>query len=179
MKQDTYNHFYLLAQDRYSCRAYSDRPVSRDTIIDIMDVVRLAPSACNKQPWTFLIADSQELRDAVMESYPREWMASAPIYIVACGAHNEAWHRRSDSKDHTDVDVSIAIEHLCLAATSLGLATCWVCNFDAEKLREAFAIPEGIEPIALIPLGYPAEGTKSPEKMRKSLDEIVKWGPFD
>lgn len=178
MQSNAYPQLYELARDRFSCRAYSQRPVEKDTLLAVLDVARLAPSACNKQPWLFLIADSDELRNAIFDSYNREWIRTAPEFIVACGVHDEAWHRGCDGKDHTDVDLSIAIEHICLAATAMELATCWVCNFDPAKISEAFNLPEGVEPIAIIPIGYPAEGTEIPEKKRKSLDEIVKWGKF-
>ena len=178
MTSNAYPQLYRLAEQRYSCRSYSDRKVDRDTILTILDVVRLAPSACNRQPWIFLVADSPEQRAAILGSYDREWARTAPEFIVACGLHDEAWHRAADGKDHTDVDVSIAVEHLCLAATSLGLATCWVCNFDPAPIREAFGLPENVEPIAILPLGYPAEGSAIPAKKRKELSEIVKWGRF-
>ncbi len=178
MQTNAYPQLYELARDRFSCRAYSDRPVERDTLLAILDVARLAPSACNRQPWLFLVADTDELRNAVISSYTRDWIKTAPEFIIACGIHSEAWHRGCDGKDHTDVDLSIAIEHICLAATSMELATCWVCNFDPAVITEAFNLPEGVEPIAIIPIGYPADGTEIPAKKRKSLTEIVKWGKF-
>lgn len=178
MTSNAYPQLYRLAERRYSCRSYSDRKVERDTILTILDVARLAPSACNRQPWMFLVADSPEQRAAILAAYDREWARTAPEFIVACGLHDEAWHRASDGKDHTDVDVAIAVEHLCLAATSLGLATCWVCNFDITPIREAFCLPENVEPIAILPLGYPAENSAVPAKKRKDLSEIMKWGGF-
>lgn len=174
---EAYNAFYALVNNRFSCRKYSSEPVSRETILDIVNTARLAPSACNKQPWKFVIADTPELHDAVAEAYDRNWIKFAPVYIVACGIHDEAWHR-TDGKDHTDVDVSIAVEHMCLAATSMGLATCWVCNFDKEKLCNALNLPEGIEPIAILPVGYPMPGTEAPQKARKEMADIIKWGKF-
>ena len=76
------------------------------------------------------------------------------------------------------MDVSIAVEHLCLAATSLGLGTCWVCNFDTDIIRKAFRLPEGMEPVAIIPIGYPAEPDDIPAKKRKEMTEIVRRGKF-
>ncbi len=149
-----------------------------DDLMAVLDVVRLAPSACNRQPWLFIIAQGDDEREAVIKSYPREWIKTAPVYIIACGIHDQAWHRPADGKDHTDVDVSIAVEHLCLAATSMHLATCWVCNFEPEIIRQAFRLPEGVEPIAIIPLGYPAEGTEAPAKTRKALSDIIRHGKF-
>lgn len=178
MQTNAYPQLYDLARERFSCRAYSPKKVERDTLLAILDVARLAPSACNKQPWIFLIADSDELRSAVISSYDRPWIRTAPEYIIACGIHSEAWHRGCDGKDHTDVDLSIAIEHICLAATSLELASCWVCNFDPTVISKAFNLAADIEPIAIIPIGYPAESQAFPAKKRKQLSDIVKWGKF-
>lgn len=93
------------------------------------------------------------------------------MYIIACSDHNVAWHRESDGKDHSDVDVSIAVEHLCLAAEEQGLGTCWVCNFDTILCRKLFYLPEFIEPIALIPIGYPSDSQSKP-KVRKEIKDI-------
>ena len=134
-------------------------------------------SACNKQPWKFIIVTSAEKKANIYECYPREWMKNAPAYIVAVGNNSEAWHRPADSKDHTDIDLSIAIEHICLAATSLGLGTCWVCNFYVDKCIEALNIPNEWQPIAILPIGYPAsENTQ--EKKRKTLEDIIAWEEF-
>lgn len=178
MKSNAYPQLYRIAEQRFSCRAYSDRKVERDAILTVLDVARLAPSACNRQPWVFLVADSEAQRAAILESYDRDWARTAPEFIVACGLHDEAWHRGSDGKDHTDIDVAIAVEHLCLAATTIGLETCWVCNFDPKPIREAFGLPENVEPIAILPIGYPADGIDAPAKKRKELSEIVRWGKF-
>ena len=85
--------------------------------------------------------------------------------------HDEEWVR-SDGKHHGDIDIAIAVEHLCLAATEQGLATCWVCNFDAEKCKQLFAISDNEEPAVLIPIGYAADEPK--EKKRKEMEEICK-----
>ncbi len=174
---DLYPQFYDIVASRYSCRSYTPAPVSREMVLAVLDTARLAPSACNKQPWKFLVADTQELREKVIATYNRDWVQDVQTFIIACGDHSEAWHR-ADGKDHTDVDVAIAVEHICLAAASLGLGTCWICNFDAPALSAALELPEGIEPIAIIPLGYPTPGVKAPEKKRKPIDEIIKWGKF-
>ena len=175
------NQFEILTQviaDRYSCRNYSSMPVSRQEIDQVLEMARLAPSACNRQPWVFVVVDTPELREAVVASYDRPWVRTAPAFIVACGNHDEAWHRAADQKDHTDVDVSIAVEHICLAASAIGLGTCWVCNFDVALLRQALNIPANLEPIAIIPIGYPEVVDVAPEKKRKSLDDITVWGKF-
>lgn len=172
-----YSDFMTLSAARYSCRNYATRTVARETLKKAIEAASLAPSAVNRQPWTFVVLDTPEMRQAIAECYPHEWIKTAPAFIVAVGNHSEAWHRPSDGKDHTDIDLAIAIEHLCLAATSLGLGTCWVCNFDAKKCAELLHLPESAEPVAILPIGYPAESL-IPEKKRKPVDEIIQWGAY-
>ncbi len=171
-----YPDFFELVSSRYSCRAYTNAPVSHDEVMAILETARLAPSACNKQPWKFMVLTSEEDKNVVIDSYSRDWIKTAPVYIVALGCEKEAWHRGSDNFDATPVDLSIACEHICLAATSLGLGSCWVCNFDEEKLRAELNISEEWIPIAIIPIGYPDPEVAVPEKKRKTIDEIVQWG---
>ena len=164
--------FLNLVKARYSVRSYTDQPVEQEKLDYLMECVRLAPSAVNFQPWLFYIVESDEAKAKLQQCYKREWFTTAPLYIIACADHTQSWKRRHEGKDHADVDISIAVEHLCLAATEQGLGTCWVCAFDAALCKSLFNIPEHIEPIALIPLGYPADEAK--EKIRKGMDEIVK-----
>ncbi len=173
----TLHDIQSLAMQRFSCRRYISREISDDTLIGLLECARIAPSACNKQPWRFVIVNTPELRSEILRSYPREWLENVPAFIVACGDHSEAWHR-ADGKDHTDIDIAIAVEHICLAATAAGLGTCWICNFDAEILGKALNCPEHIEPIAIIPVAYPDPELQQPEKKRKPLEEIVRWGKF-
>ncbi|MBD5276865.1 MAG: nitroreductase [Bacteroides sp.] len=176
MQLNSFAQFASLVDSRHSCRRYKDTPVGRDLIRTVLDTARLAPSACNRQPWSFIVLEGEEGREIAFEAYRRDWIKEAPVFIIVCGHHDEAWLRPADGKDHTDVDVAIATEHICLTATTLGLGTCWVCNFDPAVLREALALPEGVEPVAIIPLGYPGYDDKAPARVRKQLDEIVQWG---
>ena len=137
----------------------------------IMECVRLAPSAVNFQPWRFKIVTDEPTLKALQQCYKREWLATAPCIIVACTNHEESWHRRADNKDHADIDIAIAVEHLCLAATEQGLGTCWVCNFDASQCSTVLGLPEYIEPAVLIPVGYAED--EPVEKKRKMLNEIL------
>lgn len=171
VQTDKENSFLHLVKARYSVRNYTAQPVEQEKLDYIMECVRLAPSAVNFQPWRFYIVQSAEAKSLLQQCYTREWFATAPLYIMACADHTQSWKRRHDGKDHADVDVSIAVEHLCLAATEQGLGTCWVCAFDASLCKSLFGLPEHIEPVALIPIGYPADEVK--EKSRKAMEEIV------
>ena len=157
-------NFLELTKQRYSCRSYLPKAVEAEKLEYVMECVRMAPSAVNKQPWRFRIISSEEGRQKVCQCYNREWFTTAPIYIIASVLHDEEWVR-SDGKRHGNFDIAIAVEHLCLAATEQGLGTCWVCNFDASLCHSLFGLAEDEEAAVLIPIGYPADERK--EKVRK------------
>ena len=162
--------FLELVKNRYSCRAYKSFDIEKEKLDYILECVRLAPSAVNRQPWKFHIVTDEEDKDKLQRCYNRDWFKTAPMYIIASILHDEEWVR-ADNKHHGDIDIAIAVEHLCLAATEQGLATCWVCNFDATLCKELFAMPQSEEPAVVIPLGYAADELK--EKKRKNIAEIV------
>jgi nitroreductase len=162
--------FLELVKARYSCRNYQPTGVEQEKLDYIMECVRFAPSAVNKQPWLFHIVSSEEEKAKLQQCYNRDWFITAPMYIMASILHDEEWVR-SDGKHHGNIDIAIAVEHLCLAATYEGLATCWVCNFDATLCKEMFDLPENEEPAVIIPLGYAADEMKP--KSRKAKDEII------
>ena len=163
--------FLELVKNRYSCRAYKALNVEKEELDYILECVRYAPSAVNKQPWRFRIITNEGDKAKLQQCYNRDWFKTAPMYIIASVLHDEEWVR-ADGKHHGDIDIAIAVEHLCLAATEQGLATCWVCNFDAALCKESFALPENEEPAVIIPLGYADDEVKP--KSRKGIDEIVK-----
>ena len=166
-------NFLELARKRCSVRQYSDRSVEPEKMDYVLEAARLAPSAVNKQPWRILLIESEEKRQQLQSCYDREWFKQAPLYLIVCGNHAESWKRAEDGKDHVDVDVAILPEHLCLAAAEQGLGTCWVCNFNVARCKQLFNLPEDLEPIVLLPLGYPAdESAFEGEKKRKALTEI-------
>ena len=171
--------FIDLAKNRFSSRKFLDKPVEKEMLLKVLEAGRVAPSAMNKQPWHFVVITKEESLSEICECYDRDWLKAAKAIIVICGDHSQAW-RRADGKIHTDVDTSIAIDHMTLAATDLGLATCWICKFDVMKCVKALGLPDGVEPIALLPIGYPAVEPKENrhEQLRKSLDEIVHWEKF-
>ncbi len=164
--------FKNLALSRHSVRAWMAQEIEQEKLDYILECMRHAPSAVNFQPWKFYIVRSEEGRSALQQSYPRDWFNAAPLYILACVDHNRSWRRKSDGKDHADIDIAIAVEHLCLAATEQGLGTCWVCNFDAALCHSLLKFPEHIEPAVIIPIGYPDEKEVKPHQ-RMELQEIV------
>lgn len=165
-----------LIESRYSVRAYLSRPVEKEKINYILECARLAPSACNFQPWRFYVITDQQIKMKVQESYNREWFKAAPVNIIVCKDTSVSWKRKEDGKDYADIDAAIAAEHICLAAADAGLGTCWVCNYDPQVLDKALALPAGVETIAIFSLGYiDGENSRWAEKKRKPLDEITEW----
>ena len=163
--------FLDLVKQRYSCRSYQEKSVEQEKLDYVMECVRFAPSAVNKQPWMFRVVKNDAEKENLRECYSRDWFNTAPMYIICSILHDEEWVRK-DGKHHGDIDIAIAVEHLCLAATEQGLATCWVCNFDAEKCKQLFTFAENEEPAVLIPIGYAADEAK--EKKRKDMAQICK-----
>ena len=166
-----------IIKNRYSVRNYKDTKVEKEILLEILEAGRLAPSAVNFQPWHFIVIQEENLLTSLKDCYDRSWFKTAPTIIVACADHSQSWKRSSDGKDSADIDLAIAIDHITLKATELGLGTCWVCNFDVNSCSELLNLPQNIEPVALIPLGYP--NSKSPVKKRKPLDEIVHFNQFN
>lgn len=169
-------HFLDLAKKRYSCRKYDPRPVEEDKLERVLEAGRVAPSAVNFQPWHFYVIRGEALKK-FQTAYHREWFQSAPCVIVICADHSQTWKRKSDGKDSGDVDAAICTDHMTLQATELGLATCWVCNFDPGVTRELLELPPEMEPVVILPLGYPLDKT-DPERhaeKRKALSEIATY----
>lgn len=161
-----------LCRERFSARKFTGEAVSPDDLTYIMECVRLAPSAVNHQPWHRIVVKSEAAKQKLRECYPREWFASAPMYVIGMKSVSDNWVRQQDGKAHGDVDVAIATEHLCLAATERGLATCWVCNFDVEKIQQYFSRPDH-EAVVIVPIGHAAPDCPHAEKKRKALTDII------
>ena len=165
--------FFDLIQKRYSVRAYKPDPVEDAKLARVLEAARLAPTAANWQPFKLIILHVRGREAELRRVYHRRWFAQAPLVICACGVPNRGWVRENDGMNYTMVDVAIAMDHLILAATDLGLGTCWVAAFDPAAAREVFGLPDGVEPIALTPLGYPAD--QPGPKERRELTELVRY----
>ena len=163
--------FLDLCKKRHSVRAFSEKRIKAEDLDYIMECVRLAPSAVNYQPWKFLRVKDSE-RDRIRQCYTNPWFAGAQDYVIACCDHAASWRRRQDGKDHGNVDMGIAVEHFCLAAAERGVATCWVCAFDAALCRKLFNLEESLEPVVFLPLGYPAADFAECKRTRKMIEEL-------
>jgi nitroreductase len=170
--------FIDLVKKRYSVRKYKSLGIDDNILNQILEAGRLAPSACNFQPWNFIVIRNNDTLERLWDVYPRDWFRQAPVVIVIGGDHKQSW-KRADGKDHCDVDIAIAVDHMTLAAAELGLGTCWVCNFDREKCSRLLHLPENIEPIVILPLGYPDDtGPSERHISRKNVNEIVFYEKF-
>lgn len=168
--------FIELARKRFSTRAYKSDPVEDWKLQQVLESACLAPTAANRQAFQFIVIHTVDKEAELRQIYNRDWFAKAPLVICACGIPAQAWVR-GDGKNYCDVDLAIVMDHLVMAATDLGLGTCWIGAFDPEATRRLLGLPEGVEPIAFTPLGYPA-GEPRPKK-RKPLAELVRyerWG---
>ncbi len=164
--------FLELARQRYSVRAYKNEPVEEEKLDYVLNAMRLAPTAVNHQPFRFIILPTANKRETIIDIFHKEWIADAPLIICACGIPSKGW-QRSDGVDFTPIDVAIATDHLILAATEIGLGTCWVASFDTRKLRTLLGIPETAVPYIVTPLGYPNVAPEAKE--RKPLSAIVRY----
>lgn len=164
--------FAELVKQRYSVRAYKPDPVEDEKLQQVLEAARLAPTACNRQPFQLVVVHTQGKEAELRRIYHRSWFSQAPLVICAVGLPERAWSRR-DGKNYVFVDTTIAMDYITLAATDLGLGTCWVAAFDPAAAREILGLPNNVEPVAFTPLGYPADRPKPKE--RKPLSELVRY----
>jgi len=162
--------FAELIRRRYSVRAYQRREIPEEVLQRVLEAFILAPTAANRQPFGLVVIRTAGREAELRRVYPAEWFVQAPVVVCACGLPEKAWKRR-DGKNYCDVDVAIAMDHLILAATDEGLGTCWVGAFDPEAARQVLGLPQGVEPIAFTPLGYPADAPG--KKLRKKTEELI------
>lgn len=164
--------FLDIVKARRSVRAYERRDVEEEKLMKVLEAGRLAPSACNFQPWVFIVIRKEENRRRLKTAYSKEWFLSAPVIIVVCCDRTKAWVRR-DGRKYGDVDAAIAMDHMILQAAELGLGTCWIGAFDEAQARTVLNLPPHLDPVVMTPLGYPAEAPAA--KPRKAVDEVVQW----
>lgn len=175
--------FLDLVKNRSSIRSYEDRPVEDEKIEYILECARLAPSWVNKQCWRFIVVkDKETISKIANTSVTNRWLKHTPMLIVACGDPIESGNR--NNIEYYTVDVSIAMEHIVLAAADIGLGSCWIAGYDEKKVKEILEIPKRIRVVALTPIGYPAGDKTVGENVRKivtgskkrrSLGEIVHY----
>jgi nitroreductase len=160
-------NFNEVLKKRRSIRRFKLAPVPKDKILAILEAARIAPSASNKQPWHFIVVEDKEKIKLLAKS---EWAAKAPIMIVGL-ADQEA------SPNWCINDLGIALEHIALTVTDLGLGACWMGQTGREDMiRQLLGVPDYLKPVVVMPIGVPDEEPASKE--RKSLESIVSWEKY-
>ncbi len=166
--------FIELAEKRRSVRGYAPDPVPEELLNEVLRAGALAPTAKNLQPFQFIVVRAASGLDALAAAYPAPFFREAPVAIVVCVESEQGWTRtRHDGKNYAEVDAAIAIDHMSLAATDLGLGSCWIAAFDPAAVSAAMRVSEGVEPLAILLLGYANDEQR--EKTRKPLDDLVRY----
>ena len=169
--------FLKLVHDRYSCRKFSDKPVSDELISKILEAGIYAPTAKNAQPVKLWVMKSEDALAKIRSCTPFQWMSNAQAVIAVGGTPEGAFVRPSDSRNFEDVDASIVATHIMLAIHALGLGSTRIGMFDAHKVNELFPETKGYDLVALFPIGYPADDAMPSDRhtLRKSSEEMVKF----
>lgn len=185
----TIGNFLEIVKWRNSCRSYNtSKEVSDEAINNCLIAANNAPSACNRQPWRFIIAKDEKIRKdlykyGVLPGMPMNWIEEAPVIAVLCAKSDAIvhWFAPILSKvPYYLVDSGIAGEHFVLAATAQGLGTCWIGWINPKGIRRVLGIPAGVQPIAMFTLGYPLEKRNpAPKLPQTDIGFLNRWGePF-
>ena len=175
--------FSELIQKRQSDRKYKDEPVRREDIVKCLEAARLAPSACNSQPWRFVVVEDKaalkEMSEAAIGLGMNKFTAGVPV-MVAVVQENMNLEAKAGAlvknKDYSMMDLGFAIDHFCLQAAELGLGTCIMGWFDEKKIKKLLGVPRRRRVQLLISLGWPDAPTRT--KIRKPLEEISSWNKY-
>lgn len=159
--------FIELAKKRYSCRSYDSRPLSQETLDQILEAAHVAPTGANRQPQRLIVVQTKEGLEKLSRAAK---LYNAPAAIVVCGDNDAVWTRGYDQKKITDIDATIVTDHMMLAAADLGVDSVWICAFDPDVVRREFHVPENWEIVNILALGYGNGPVKSPD--RHSTDRV-------
>ena len=174
--------FLDLVRHRTSCRNYDPKPVPKELLEQMLETARLAPSACNKQPWRFAVVQDEAVRmrlvnETFLAGIPMRWAEQAGA-IIALGMEKTTITHRIAPKisgvEYPLLDLGIAGEHLVLQAEELGLGTCWIGWIKPNKVREIVQWPRHVKPVSLITVGWPASIERI-HRPRLEVDEIATW----
>lgn len=171
-------NFLELAKTRYSVRNFTSEKVENEKIELIINAGRVAPTAANLQPQKCIVVQSDEGLKKIEKAAN---IYNAPLAIIVCSDTEKAWTRPFDNKNSSDIDAAIITDHMMLEATSLGIASLWVCYFKPDVIRQEFNIPDNLEPVNILALGYTNEQPLSSDrhdKTRKSLAETIVYESF-
>ena len=169
-----YKDFLELAENRYSVRKYSDRPIEDEKMDRILRAGQVAPTAVNRQPQRIFVLRSREALEKAQKV--TRFTFGAPVIILVCSDKNVC-HTMNDGQYLGPVDCSIALTQMMLEAFEEGIGSCWVRGFDRNDVKKVFELPDNLVPEAMMPMGYPADDSE-PSKFHSeniSIDEMVKY----
>ncbi len=179
--------FSELVIKRQSDRKYTDKPVEKEKLIKCLEAARMAPSASNSQPWTFVVADEPGLvkqlakaSEGPLKSF-NTFVKNAPVVVAIVMEKPKVITElggKIKDKEYPLIDIGIAAEHFCLQAAELGLGTCMLGWFDEKKAKELLNVPENKNIPLLISVGYTPDGYKHRKKIRKSFDKVVRFNGY-
>lgn len=167
--------FLTLAKSRYSARAYRNQPVEPEKLEKILLAAHVAPTAANRQPVRLLVVQEEAGLQKISKSAN---LYGAPLAIVVCTDHGKVWTRSCDGKNTAHIDASILTDHMMLEATGLGLGSVWICAFSPDSIRQEFGLPDSLEPVNILAVGYPSQPPADPERhasARVPLSQIVSY----
>ncbi|MFC2020245.1 nitroreductase family protein [Chloroflexota bacterium] len=162
--------FLELVKKRYSVRAYENKPVEDEKLQQMLEAARLAPTGSNQQLFQLIVIHTAGRKEELRPIYDKDWFVQAPVIICACATTIQGQPYR-EGRSHRNV--GIVMDHLILAATSLGLGTCWIGAFDPAAARKILRIPEEVQPIIFATIGYSSDEPRP--KVRKPIDELVRY----
>ena len=163
--------FIDVINERYSVRGYLDKEVEQEKLEYVLKAATIAPTGVNKQPFKVYVIDAKKYKEELSKIYKSSWFVEAPYVLAVVALRNEAWVRPWDSKNIADIDATIVMDHMILAATDVGLGTCYIGAFKKNYAHQFLELDETEEAVLFTPLGYPnAEPRETP---RKELDEFV------
>ena len=167
--------FLKLASERYSVRSFQPRPVEDKDLERILQAGHLAPTACNLQPQRILVIKSEAAIEKLRKCTKCHF--EAPTALLVCYDKTECWKRKYDGASSGEIDASIVTTHMMLEAASLGVGSTWVMHFIPEAIKTEFHIPDHIEPVALLVMGYPAAdaGPFPGHTAFRPLEEIIRF----
>lgn len=166
------------------CRQFLSKPIPAEKVKAVLAAARLAPSQNNYQPWRFVVVQDDELKRMLAQGCVKgKPVAEAPVAVVAFAVEEDVPLTVGGYISAYPLDVAVAIAYLQIAATAEGLGSAWIVDFHEDKVRTVLKVPEGVHPIAVIPLGYPApvvaNGSTLPDSTgRKSPDEIIAYNEY-
>lgn len=165
--------FYDIAKSRYSVRKYTSRRIEQEKLDRILGAAHVAPTAANLQPVRIIVVQNHS---GFIKLGKAANVFNAPLALIVCSDHSKAWTRPFDGKQTNDIDASIITDHMMLQATELGLGSVWICYFKPDVIKKEFNLPDELEPINILAIGYPDDKPADPERhstQRISVDKLV------